>query len=54
MDELSLHPTVRSVEMIADAMEDVSVRGEIVLDLFGGFGSNLIAAHKTGRSAYLC
>jgi tRNA G10 N-methylase Trm11 len=40
--------------MIADAIKDVSSRGGIVLDLFGGSGSTLIAAHKTGRRGYLC
>lgn len=54
MDELALHPTVKPVQMIADAIKDVSGRGDIVLDLFGGSGSTLIAAHKTGRRAYLC
>ena len=54
MDELSLHPTVKPVQMIADAIKDASARGGIVLDLFGGSGSTLIAAHKTGRSGYLC
>lgn len=54
MDELALHPTVKPVQMIADAIKDVSGRGEIVLDLFGGSGSTLIAAHKTGRRAFLC
>ena len=53
-DELALHPTVKPVQMIADALKDVSGRGEIVLDLFGGSGSTLIAAHKTGRIAHLC
>lgn len=53
MDELQLHPTVKPVEMIADAIRDVSGRGEIVLDLFGGSGSTLIAAEKTGRRARL-
>jgi DNA modification methylase len=53
MDELSLHPTVKPVQMIADAIKDVSARGDIVLDLFGGSGSTLIAAHKTGRRGYL-
>jgi DNA modification methylase len=54
LDELALHPTVKPVQMIADAIRDVSARGAIVLDLFGGSGSTLIAAHKTGRRAYLC
>ena len=54
MDDLALHPTVKPVQMIADAMRDVSARGDIVLDLFGGFGSTLIAADKTGRQARLC
>ena len=40
--------------MIVDAIKDVSRRGGIVLDLFGGSGSSLIAAHKTGRRARVC
>ncbi len=54
MEELTLHPTVKPVAMIADAIKDVSKRGAIVLDLFGGSGSTLIAAHKTARRGYLC
>lgn len=54
MEELSLHPTVKPVQMIADAIRDVSGRGDIVLDTFGGSGSTLIAAEKTGRRGYLC
>lgn len=54
LEELALHPTVKPVQMVADAIKDVSGRGDIVLDLFGGSGSTLIAAHKTGRRAYLC
>ena len=53
IDELALHPTVKPVQMIADAIRDVSGRGEIVLDVFGGSGSTLIAAEKTGRRGYL-
>jgi DNA modification methylase len=49
LDELALHPTVKPVAMIVDAIKDVSRRNGIVLDLFGGSGSTLIAAHKTGR-----
>lgn len=54
LDELSLHPTVKPVQMLADAIKDVSGRGDIVLDLFGGSGSTLIAAHKTGRRCFMC
>ena len=53
MSELALHPTVKPVAMIADAIKDVSRRNGIVLDAFGGSGSTLIAAHKTGRRARL-
>jgi DNA modification methylase len=52
-DELAMHPTVKPVAMIADAIRDCSRRGEIVLDAFGGSGSTLIAAEKTGRSGRL-
>lgn len=52
-DELAMHPTVKPVALIADAIRDCSRRGEIVLDGFGGSGSTLIAAEKTGRSARL-
>jgi DNA modification methylase len=54
LDELALHPTVKPVAMIADAIKDVSHRGGLVLDLFAGSGSTLIAAHKTARRARLC
>lgn len=54
MDELMLHPTVKPVAMVVDAIKDVSQRGAIVLDLFGGSGTTIIAAHKTGRRGYLC
>lgn len=52
-DELAMHPTVKPVALIADAIRDCSRRGEMVLDGFGGSGSTLIAAEKTGRSARL-
>ena len=54
LEELALHPTVKPVAMIADAIKDVSRLGGIVLDLFGGSGSTLIAAHKTGRRTRHC
>jgi hypothetical protein len=53
LEALALHSTVKPVTMIADAMRDCSHRGGIVLDIFGGSGSTLIAAHGTGRRARL-
>ena len=52
-DELAMHPTVKPVVMIADAIKDCSKRGEVILDGFGGSGSTLMAAEKTGRCARL-
>ena len=49
--KLSLHPTVKPVAMIADAIRDCSNRGGLVLDPFGGAGTTLIAAERTGRRA---
>jgi DNA modification methylase len=51
-DLLSLHPTVKPVAMIADAILDCTSRGEIVLDPFLGSGTTLIAAERTGRRAF--
>lgn len=52
-EELAMHPTVKPVALIAEAIRDCSRRGEIVLDCFGGSGSTLIAAERTGRRARL-
>jgi DNA modification methylase len=49
---LALHPTVKPVAMVADAMLDCSARGEIVLDAFLGSGTTVIAAERTGRLCY--
>lgn len=49
---LQLHPTVKPVAMCADAILDVSHRGDIVLDPFFGSGSTLIAAQGVGRRCY--
>jgi DNA modification methylase len=50
-DELAMHPTVKPVLLVADAIKDVSKRKAIVLDPFGGSGTTIIAAEKTGRRA---
>jgi DNA modification methylase len=49
---LALHPTVKPVAMIADAILDCSARGDIVLDAFLGSGTTVIAAERTGRGCY--
>jgi DNA modification methylase len=49
---LALHPTVKPVAMVADALLDTSARGEIVLDAFLGSGTTLIAAERVGRVCY--
>jgi DNA modification methylase len=51
--KLSLHPTAKPVALVADAIRDCSHRNGIILDPFGGVGSTLIAAEKTGRKARL-
>jgi DNA modification methylase len=53
LDELAMHPTVKPVALVADAIRDCSRRGDIVLDSFGGSGTTLIACEKTGRKARL-
>jgi DNA modification methylase len=52
-EALSLHPTVKPVALVADAIKDCSKPRQIVLDPFAGSGTTLIAAQKTGRRAYV-
>ncbi|WP_254438686.1 DNA-methyltransferase [Ruegeria arenilitoris] len=49
--DLELHPTVKPVALVADAIRDVTRRGDIVLDGFGGSGTTLMAAERCGRRA---
>jgi site-specific DNA-methyltransferase (adenine-specific) len=48
-----LHPTTKPVEMLIYLIKNSSQRNELIADFFGGSGSTLIAAEKTGRKAYL-
>ena len=48
-EDLALHPTVKPTAMVADAIQDVTRRGDLVLDLFLGSGTTLIAAERVGR-----
>jgi DNA modification methylase len=49
---LALHPTVKPVRLVADALLDCSARGDVVLDPFLGSGTTLIAAERVGRICY--
>jgi DNA modification methylase len=49
LEQLSMHPTVKPVALVADAIKDCSKRGGIVLDPFLGSGTTVIAAERTGR-----
>src|SRR5262249_3541846 len=51
LDELAMHPTVKPVMLVVDALKDCSRRGGLVLDPFCGSGPVLIAAERTGRKA---
>ena len=50
-EALEMHPTVKPVAMVADAILDCSMRGGIVLDAFAGSGTTILAAERTGRRA---
>jgi len=49
---LEIHPTVKPVQLVADAIMDCSARGDIVIDSFLGSGTSVIAAERTGRRCY--
>jgi DNA modification methylase len=53
LEQLASHPTCKPIALLADAIRDCSRRGDLVLDPFGGSGSTLIAAERTGRKARL-
>ena len=49
---LDMHPTVKPVAMVSDAILDVTTRGDIVLDPFCDSGTTLLAAERTGRRGF--
>jgi DNA modification methylase len=53
LTDLAMHPTVKPVGLVADAVLDCSRRGDLVLDSFGGSGTTLIACEQTKRKARL-
>lgn len=48
-EDLALHPTVKPTALVADALRDVTRQGDLVLDIFLGSGTTLIAAERSGR-----
>ena len=48
-EDLALHPTVKPTALVADAIQDVTRRAELVLDIFLGSGTTLIASERCGR-----
>jgi DNA modification methylase len=51
MDDLRAHPTVKPIALVADAIKDCTQRNQLVLDLFSGSGTALLAAERVGRQA---
>jgi hypothetical protein len=51
LEELAMHPTVKPVALVADAIKDCSRRNGIILDPFLGSGTTVIAAERSGRRA---
>jgi len=49
---LVLHPTVKPVALVADAIMDCTARGDLVLDAFLGSGTTVLAAERVGRRGY--
>ena len=50
--ELTVHPTVKPIALVADAMRDCSRRGDIALDPFAGSGTTILAAERVGRIGF--
>jgi DNA modification methylase len=52
LEDLTLHPTVKPVALVAEALRDCSRRGDIILDPFLGSGTTVLAAERVGRASY--
>lgn len=52
MADLTAHPTVKPIALVADAIRDCSRRGDVVLDPFVGVGTTILAAERIGRRSY--
>nr|MBQ4458188.1 DNA modification methylase [Clostridia bacterium] len=52
--ESKLHPTMKPIELIANALENSTKENDCVLDVFGGSGSTLIACEQLNRKCFMC
>lgn len=52
LQDLSVHPTIKPVELIADTIKDCTRQGEAIFDPFMGSGTTILAADRTGRRAF--
>lgn len=51
--EKRVHPTQKPIKMLSEILQDFTKEGNIILDVFGGSGSTLIACEQTGRTCYM-
>jgi DNA modification methylase len=51
--EKRVHPTQKPIRMLSEILQDFTNKGDIILDVFGGSGSTLIACEQTGRTCYM-
>lgn len=51
--EKRVHPTQKPIRMLSEILQDFTNEGDIILDVFGGSGSTLIACEQTGRTCYM-
>lgn len=51
LDDLRAHPTVKPTALVADAIKDSTRRGELIIDVFAGSGTTVLAAESVGRVA---
>jgi DNA modification methylase len=52
MDDLRVHPTVKPIALVSDTVRDCTKRRDVVLDLFSGSGTTILAAERVGRRGY--
>jgi site-specific DNA-methyltransferase (adenine-specific) len=51
--EKRVHPTQKPIRMLSEILQDFTNEGDIILDVFGGSGSTLMACEQTERNCYM-